>query len=103
MGRWGQPLFSQEREVSANPFCVSSGHVQAWREPWGTLDRFQLSGNRCRNVKEIENWRVCKILKWKGKELCPKEDIHDLLEKNADQGFQVECASQTRLCEAQAE
>ena len=30
------------------------------------VEPFQASGNRRRKVKEIENWRVCKILKWKG-------------------------------------
>ena len=37
------------------------------------LSRFQALGNRCRKVLEIENWRVCRILKRKGKEFSPNK------------------------------
>ena len=57
------------------------------------VGRFQFSGNRFRRVKEIEIWRVCKILKWKGKEFCPHKDIRDFLEKKADHAFQGEMAA----------
>ena len=38
------------------------------------LSSFQASGNRCRKVQEIDMWRVCRILKWKGKEFCPNQE-----------------------------
>ena len=55
------------------------GHHQAWRDPGETLSRIQASGNRCRKVKDIEIWRVCKILifeKKKGKILSEQKEIH---------------------------
>ena len=50
-------------------------HIQAWRDPCGTLSRIQVSGNHSRKVKEVENWRVCSILNWKGKEFCPNKEL----------------------------
>ena len=57
------------------PLFLFSGHNQEWRNPGEMLSSLQASGNRCRKVKEIEIWRVCRILKWKGKEVFPNRGI----------------------------
>ena len=89
VGRLTSPLFAQEREVSANPFSASSSSaLSSVRRPmrdvirfralgnwFGTLSHFQVSRECCRKVKEIENWRVCKLPTWKRKELCPNRKI----------------------------
>ena len=68
VGRLTSPLFSQEREVSAIPLGVLFlRHLQARRHPGEMLSSFQASGSRCRKVKATEIWRVCRIVKWKGK------------------------------------
>ena len=36
------------------------------------IRRFQFSRNRCSKIKEIDNWRVCKILK--RKEFVPNKE-----------------------------
>ena len=75
MGRLTSPLFSQEREVSAVASSVSCPQTHSSVEKSRRdVEPFHASGNRSRGVKEIEIWRVCKILKWKGKEFCPNKE-----------------------------
>ena len=79
-------------------------HIQAWRDPCGTLSRFQASGNRCRKVQEIVNWRVRKILKWKLERILSEQrNIHDFLDKKADHAFQGEFVVHRIFSEAQSE
>ena len=66
------------------------------------MSRFQVSGNRCRKVKEIEIWRVCKILKWKGKRISVRTKRYSL-KKKTDHAVQEEFAAQARILEAQSE
>ena len=101
IGQLTSPLFSQEREVSANPFCVSCSqthsNVEKSRQdvdPFSSVEKARLGVepfSRFEKLlskgKEIENCRVSKILKWKGNEFCPNKDIHDFLEKKADHAF----------------
>ena len=51
--------------MSSHSVLLVLTHIQAWEDPCGTLSHFQVSRNRCRKVKEIENWTVCNFLKWK--------------------------------------
>ena len=101
IGQLTSPLFSQEREVSANPFCVSCSqthsNVEKSRQdvdPFSSVEKARLGVepfSRFEKLlskgKEIENCRVSKILKWKGNQFCPNKDIHDFLEKKADHAF----------------
>ena len=98
IGQLTSPLFSQEREVSANPFCVSCSqthsNVEKSRQdvdPFSSVEKARLGVepfSRFEKLlskgKEIENCRVSKILKWKGNQFCPNKCIHDFLEKKAD-------------------
>ena len=99
-GRLTSQLLSQACEVSANPSAFLR-HIEAWRNPG--VD-FQASGNGCRKVKEFKICRVCKILKWKGKEFCPKMEILTTsFSRKADQACQGDFAAQTTLSQAHSE
>ena len=64
VGRLTSPLFSQEHEVSADPFSVScSQRHSSVEKSMRDVELFSSFGNRCRKVKEIEIRSVCKILK----------------------------------------
>ena len=80
--------------MSSHPVLLVLTHIQAWEDPCGTLSHFQVSRNRCRKVKEIENWTVCNFLKWKRTGFSPRKGI-ELSKENF--------AAQTRLSEAQGE
>ena len=76
VGRFTSTLFSQEREVSAVAFSVS------WSQTHSSIEKsrrdvepFSSFGKSLSKGEEIENWRVCGILKWKGKEFCLNKEI----------------------------
>ena len=89
MGRLTSPLFSQEREVSGIKFTVSCSQTHssverpmrdvdpfsAWRNPRGTLSRFQASGNRCRKEKISRIGESAIFSNGNGKEFCPNREI----------------------------
>ena len=90
--------------MSSHSVFLVLTHIQAWEDPCGTLRHLQVSRNRCRKVKEIENWTVCNFLNWKRTGFSPnRKNLQEFLEKKADRAFQGEFAAQTRLSEAQAE
>ena len=100
MGQLTSHLFSQEREVGADPFSVfgSQAHSCVAKPLQGTdlstssgqlvrdtdlcpttgklvrgVSHFQTSKGHCLKVHEIENWRVCNFLKWKWKKILSEQ------------------------------
>ena len=68
VGRLTSQLFSQEREVSADPFGVSCSQTHSSMEKSKReVEPFSSFGK----PKKSRFRRVCRILKWKGKEYCP--------------------------------
>ena len=80
-------------------------HNQASGKPRRDVEQFSSFGNRCSNVKR-ESSRDSASVRDSQMEreriLSEQRDIHDFLEKKADQAFQGECAAQTKLCAAQS-
>ena len=69
------------------------------------LSNSQASGNSCRKEKKKSRFGKCAgFSNGKGKEffLSKQRDIHDFLERKAENAFEGECAAQTRLSEAQS-
>ena len=118
-GRLASPRFSQEHDVSAFTFSVfflsdafkrgethacrcsvfKRGEILAGR--WAV---FKLQGNSCRKVKrnrELESVQDSQMER--ERILSEQRNIHDVLEKKADQAFRGEFEAQTRLSEAQSE
>ena len=105
VGRLTTIPFSQEREVSADPFGVSFsqtlssvGKCMRDVEQFSSF-RIPLSkGQRNRDLECVQDSQM-------GREsiLSEQRDIYDFLEKKGDHVFQRECAAQTTLPEAQAE
>ena len=105
VGRLTSPLFSQEREVSANPFSFSCSQTRSSVEksmrdvePFSSYGKPLLKGRRNRELESVQDAQM-----ERERILSKRRDIHDFLEKKADHAFQGECAAQTRLSEALSE
>ena len=74
VGRWTSLLFSKARRkcysfrglLSSDTLKRGQIQVRCW-----AVFKLPETG---RKVKEIEIWRVCRILKWKGKDICPNKE-----------------------------
>ena len=99
------PLFSQEREVSANQFGVSLSQTRSSVEksrldvePSSSFGKLLSNGKRNRDLESVQDSQM-----ERERILSERRDIREFLEENADHAFQGECAAQTRLSETQSE
>ena len=91
VGQLTSPLFSQEREVSANPFR-HSGVERPMRDP----DLFSSIGRPVRETKSGTG-ECATFSNGKRREFClNRRSLHGFLEETADRAFQGEFAAQTR-------
>ena len=105
-GRLASPLFPQERETSANPFGIyhSSGesseaslsHLHTGIEKSKARSHNKRKSSRDLGVARGPHLKRENIL-------SEQKEIHNFLERKADQAFRGERAAQTRLSEAHSE
>ena len=116
-------LFLWERQVNANPFSASFSHSRSG------IVKSRREGNQCSGIEKSmtrkhnkrKSSRDCRVPKcvWflrrfaparcasftkeREKNLSEQRDIHNFLERKADQACQREFAAQTKLSEAQSD
>ena len=78
----------------------SSVEKSSWAvEPFSSFEKPLSKGKRIRELKSLQD---SQMEKEKERILSEQKNIHELLDKKADQAFQKQFAAQTRLFEAQA-
>ena len=104
VGRLASPLFPQEREVSANTFGASFSHshssIEKSRRDMNQRASIETSMTR---KSSRDSGSVQGSQQERETILSEQRDLHNFLERKADQAFQGECAAQTKLSEAPSE
>ena len=101
LGRLALPLFPQERKASANPLGMYHSNRESFGASFPLLRADIESQNKRKSSRDFDVVRDSQLER--ENILYEQREIHNFLERKADQTFLGECAAQTRLSEAQSE